>query len=262
MAPPGPAGERRVRGGGVYPRCSLINHECAPNAARFDAFDAAGPAGGASSSSSGGGGGGDGGGVLSSGGGYPLSTAVSIRAMHDLPEGTEIVQSYFPLNWDLRERRRQAREVYGFECCCPRCLAEAAPGWGGASGESGSGSGSGSEWETEDGEEDGADEMEHERQAAASGGDQQQQQQQQQHYHHQQQQHEVAAGTGPGSSGGTGDDRGPLDPTYLQLFLLKYMCPRKACFGTMAAVLGSDLCECNVCGGRRSEAEFLAELEG
>ena len=52
--------ERVLRGSAMYVRASLINHECNPNVARFDAFDAGGPA----------------------------STHVTFRAMHDLPPGT------------------------------------------------------------------------------------------------------------------------------------------------------------------------------
>lgn len=246
MAPPGPDGERRLRGGGIYPHCSLINHECIPNAARFDFFDspaaaaapAAGP--GAPSCSSSGSGGGSGTGGSS---GYPSNAMVSIRAIHDLPAGTEVVQSYFPLNWDLEERQLQAQQVYGFHCSCPRCLTESQPGWRDATG----GSGSGSEWGTDDGEGD-EESMEEEEAgvaaAAAAGGGQQ----------------EAAAGGSGGAAGGHGGT-GPLDPTYLQLFMLKYMCPVESCFGTMAAVLGTGVCECNVCGHRRSEAEFLADLE-
>jgi SET and MYND domain-containing protein len=55
----------------------------------------------------------------------------------------------------------------------------------------------------------------------------------------------------------------PMEPGYLSIFLLKFMCPKEGCFGTMAAVQGSSsgACECSVCGTLRSEAEFLAELE-
>jgi hypothetical protein len=68
-------------------------------------------------------------------------------------------------------------------------------------------------------------------------------------------------------------DEPPLDPTYLQLFLLKYVCAQPGCFGTLAplppaAADGMMSCgeaagvhECNVCGALRSEAEFLQELE-
>lgn len=51
--------ERLLRGSALYAQASLINHECNPNVARFDAFDQQGPG----------------------------STHVSFRAMHDLPAG-------------------------------------------------------------------------------------------------------------------------------------------------------------------------------
>jgi hypothetical protein len=251
MAAPGPAGERRLRGGGIYPRCSLVNHECIPNAARFDAFDAPAQPGvccsGGASESSGGG-----------SGGYPVSTAVTIRAMHALPAGTEVVQSYFPLNWSLPERAAQARSVYGFDCACPRCLTEVTPEWAALTG----GSGSGSEWETDSGDGDGDDGMEHDASSEGGGGGREEEA-----APHGGGANGCANGSGGGgaaggaSSSGGGGGREALDPTYLQLFMLKYVCPREACFGTMAAVQGAPACECNVCGHRRSEAEFLAELE-
>jgi hypothetical protein len=58
-------------------------------------------------------------------------------------------------------------------------------------------------------------------------------------------------------------DQCPVDSAYVQMFLLKYVCPGEECCGTLAplpATRGA-LFECNVCGSRRSEAEFLAELE-
>ena len=69
-------------------------------------------------------------------------------------------------------------------------------------------------------------------------------------------------------------DEGPLESTYLQLFLLKYMCPVPGCFGTLAPLMmagagaaaeggapDEGVHECNVCGGRRSEAQFMQVLE-
>lgn len=52
-----------------------------------------------------------------------------------------------------------------------------------------------------------------------------------------------------------------LDPTYLQLFLLKYICPKPSCQGLLAPVLDQDVFECNVCGNKRTGQEFLAELD-
>jgi len=48
---------------------------------------------------------------------------------------------------------------------------------------------------------------------------------------------------------------------YIDLFLMKYVCPRPECFGTMAPLRGSDATQCSMCGHARSEAEFLAEVQ-
>jgi len=64
-------GERRIRGSGVYPMSSLLNHDCMPNVARYDYFD--GP--------------------------QEDNTIVEFRALHDIPAATQITQSYFPLSW-------------------------------------------------------------------------------------------------------------------------------------------------------------------
>ena len=38
--------------------------------------------------------------------------------------GSEVTQSYCPLDWSFEERQMQCREVYGFTCNCPRCQYE------------------------------------------------------------------------------------------------------------------------------------------
>lgn len=49
---------------------------------------------------------------------------------------------------------------------------------------------------------------------------------------------------------------------YVELFVLKYTCPGDSCYGTMAPMTGeSNVHECNMCGRKRSEEEFLAMLE-
>ena len=55
-------GERRVRGSGIYPQASLLNHDCLPNVARFDNFDSAAFG----------------------------QTQLEFRALHDLPAGQPI----------------------------------------------------------------------------------------------------------------------------------------------------------------------------
>lgn len=51
------------------------------------------------------------------------------------------------------------------------------------------------------------------------------------------------------------------DAGYIQMFLLKYVCPQADCFGTMVPQEGSDVYECNMCGFSRTNAEFLTELD-
>ena len=43
------------------------------------------------------------------------------RALHDLPAGEEITQSYFPLSVGYQERQKRLQEDYDFTCTCPRC---------------------------------------------------------------------------------------------------------------------------------------------
>lgn len=220
-------GERLVLGSGIYHMASLVNHECLPNAARFDAFDAPGPG--------------------------PGSTAVSLRALHDLPAGTEVTQSYVPLGWGLSTRRQQLQEVYGFTCCCPRCLTEEQ--WSDESDDD----------EYEEMSEGGDATMDAEEEAAeaatAAEG-----------------QADGGASSGSGARAAAQGDEGPLDPGYLEVFLLKFMCPKDDCAGTLAPLAltapagapgavppplpppEAQLYECNYCGSRRSEAQFLQEI--
>jgi SET and MYND domain-containing protein len=96
---PSPASlSRRVRGGGLYPAAALLNHDCLPNAARFDHFDAAAAHGG----------------------------RLEFRALHALPAGEEITTSYVPLDWPRDERSTRFARLYGFVCSCARCRGEAA----------------------------------------------------------------------------------------------------------------------------------------
>lgn len=164
--------------------------------------------------------------------------------------GEEVTQSYFPLPWRLRERRARCRGEYGFECTCPRCQEEST--WSGEEG-------SGSEWESED--EGMGDDAAAGAAAAAAGV--------------------AALATGGGSADAMQEaapadgqafeaagaaaaaEQPQADAAYIHIFLLKYVCPRGACRGTMAPLSPQqpDVLECSLCGGRRTEAEFLAELE-
>lgn len=68
-----------------------------------------------------------------------------------------------------------------------------------------------------------------------------------------------------GAAASPQQEEGPqADAAYINIFLLKYVCPREACRGTLAPLAPPgrpDVLECNMCGGQRTEAEFLAELE-
>lgn len=97
-------GERRIRGTAIYSQASLINHECLPSLARFDCFDGTPVAGAGATAATAG-----------------AHTAVEFRALHDVPAGEELTQSYFPLPWPLADRRQRCQEDYGFTCTCPRC---------------------------------------------------------------------------------------------------------------------------------------------
>lgn len=185
--------DRRLRGSALYAAASRVNHECLPNAARFDAFDAPRPPGAA-----------------------PLSSAaLSLRMLHALPAGEEVTQSYFPLTWVFSQRQERCRGLYGFTCRCPRCREEAT-------------------WPPEER----GDEEEGDPGAAAAA---------------------AADVLAPGALGVSPD---VADAGYVHVFLSKYVCPRGGCGGT-AAPLPTDphTLQCNVCGGTRTEAEFLAALD-
>lgn len=99
MEPFTPEGERSVRAYGIYPRASFFNHDCLPNACRFDYVD----------------------GSVADGN----NTDMIVRMIHDVPQGREICLSYFPVNFKYSERQRRLKEDYGFICDCDRCKVEA-----------------------------------------------------------------------------------------------------------------------------------------
>ena len=175
-------GERRIRGSGLYANASLVNHECLPNVARVDNFDSE----------------------------EPHRTHISLRALHALPQGTEVLASYVPLHWELETRQRQCREVYGFTCACPRCKCE---------------------------------------QADAARQDPL----------------NTAQPLGPDeeAGGASSDEDQAAEPSYVHVFLLKYVCTVEGCFGTFVPNESSaeKVMRCNMCGHTRCEAEFLRDLE-
>jgi SET domain len=167
-------GERRIRGSGIYAQASLVNHECLPNVGRVDDFDAD----------------------------SENRTHIALRTLHALPAGEQIFASYTPLHWELSVRQQQCQEVFGFQCCCPRCLCER--------------------------------DLDDETHSNSDHGDLQQ-----------------------------SSDVEPADPGYVQIFLLKYVCSQASCFGTLVPEEGSvdKVAQCNICGYRRTEADFLQSLE-
>lgn len=92
--------QRSVRAYGIYPYASFFNHDCLPNACRFDYVDTTSPH-------------------------DDHSTDIIIRMIHDIPEGREICLSYFPVNENYSSRQKRLMEDYGFTCKCDRCNIEA-----------------------------------------------------------------------------------------------------------------------------------------
>lgn len=89
---------RSVRAYGIYPKASFFNHDCLPNACRFDYVDS----------------------DISN-----ANTDMIVRMIHDVPEGREICLSYFPVNEKYSSRQKRLMEDYGFACDCDRCKVEA-----------------------------------------------------------------------------------------------------------------------------------------
>lgn len=96
-----PTAERKVRAYGIYPQASFFNHDCLPNACRFDYVD-------------------------SGCGTHPTenNTSIVIRAIHEISQGNEVCLSYFPVKWSYAERQKRLLEDYGFLCRCERCEIE------------------------------------------------------------------------------------------------------------------------------------------
>ncbi|XP_061367077.1 histone-lysine N-methyltransferase ASHR2-like [Gastrolobium bilobum] len=91
--------QRSVRAYGIYPYASFFNHDCLPNACRFDYVDTNQPD-------------------------DSHNTDIIIRMIHDVPQGREICLSYFPVNENYSSRQKRLIEDYGFTCNCDRCNVE------------------------------------------------------------------------------------------------------------------------------------------
>ncbi|KMS99971.1 hypothetical protein BVRB_1g018130 [Beta vulgaris subsp. vulgaris] len=97
MEPFSEHGERSVRAYAIYSNASFFNHDCLPNACRFDYLDTE----------------------------TEGNTDMIIRMIHDIPEGQEICLSYFPVNLSYPGRQKRLLDDYGFSCFCDRCKIEA-----------------------------------------------------------------------------------------------------------------------------------------
>ncbi|KAG0568079.1 hypothetical protein KC19_7G184800 [Ceratodon purpureus] len=96
MAPSKAGEERKVRAYAMFAQASMFNHDCLPNACRFEYVDRDGEG----------------------------NTDVIVRALHEIEEGSEVCLSYFPIDWAYGDRQTRLHEEYGFWCKCARCKVE------------------------------------------------------------------------------------------------------------------------------------------
>ncbi|KAL1315824.1 histone-lysine N-methyltransferase ASHR2-like [Arachis hypogaea] len=100
MEPYNPNGpQRSIKAYGIYPKATMFNHDCVPNACRFDYMDTT----------------------------YTNTNTndIVIRLIKDVDEGEEICISYFRIGRDYATRKKILMEDYGFVCGCERCKVEA-----------------------------------------------------------------------------------------------------------------------------------------
>ncbi|MED6144396.1 hypothetical protein PIB30_015402 [Stylosanthes scabra] len=97
--------QRSIKAYGIYPKATMFNHDCLPNACRFDYVDTTdndedddGP---------------------------NNNTDIIIRLIKDVDEGEEVCISYFRIGRDYATRKKILMEDYGFVCGCERCNIEA-----------------------------------------------------------------------------------------------------------------------------------------
>ena len=98
----------QLASGGValYPRVSLANHACAPNARTVRAHEAAAAGAGSDADAD-----------------ADEPPVRLLEARTDIAAGDEITISYVPPTWAKSVRRARLRAAYDFECGCPRCAA-------------------------------------------------------------------------------------------------------------------------------------------
>ncbi|CAL5188402.1 unnamed protein product [Lathyrus oleraceus] len=97
MEPYSPNGpQRSIKAYGIYPITTIFNHDCIPNACRFDYVEK-----------------------------DEHNTDIVIRLIKDVDAGSEICISYQRINKDYSTRKRILMEDFGFVCECDRCKIEA-----------------------------------------------------------------------------------------------------------------------------------------
>uniref|UniRef100_A0A6V7QU00 SET domain-containing protein n=1 Tax=Ananas comosus var. bracteatus TaxID=296719 RepID=A0A6V7QU00_ANACO len=191
-----PAPTRGVRAYGIYPDAAFFNHDCLPNACRFDYVDGPGD----------------------------RNADLTVRALHEIPQGREVCISYFPANWSYKERQSRLLEDYGFRCECDRCRVE-------------------SQWkendcDQDDDEDGGEEETMEEGEGAEEDGEEMEAEEE----------------------GEDEDGDGDFPHAY---FFVRFLCDRENCGGTLAPLPPSadgtlsNVLECNVCGWLRKEEEEL-----
>jgi len=231
MMPKSEEQEKEVRGYGIYTSAAIFNHSCLPSLCRFDDFDS------------------------------PVDSKqvdyrnISFRAMHAVPEGMELCISYLPIGWRLPDRQDKLKEEYNFDCNCSRCQIE-------------------SQWSDDDEDEEG-DEEEiidiHPTDGDAKAGSSSEAKEEPQDVDD----HEVdelaegiqsdleIRGTAIKKADDEEEKEDDRDDFDHAMYLMRFLCTHKRCGGTLAPIFddAEQSMECNTCGFKRTEKEFLAELQ-
>ncbi|GMH17211.1 hypothetical protein Nepgr_019052 [Nepenthes gracilis] len=184
--------ERSVRAYAIYPNASFFNHDCLPNACRFDYLDTA----------------------------IDGNTDITVRMIHNVPQGREICLSYFPVNLGYSERQQRLLDDYGFGCLCDRCKVEA-------------------NWSNKDDDDDEGEAMEEEddeEMGMSAGLDEEET--------------EIELG---------GDDNFPHAYFFLSYMCDRNDCGGTLAPLPPSCSGGSNVMECNVCGHLKSEEEMKCE---
>eukprot|EP01041_Mallomonas_annulata_P003016 gene3016-5910_t len=159
--------------------------------------------------------------------------SIEYRALYDIPPGTEICQSYVPISWSRKNRQSYLFDNFGFHCQCHRCNIEST---------------------IPEDEEDDDDDEEWEDEEVDD---------------------EVEVQDGIEESKTNlmennlidNDSDDVIDWNYITLYQMRHSCTKDDCCGILTPISGycvdiveQAMYECNVCGLRRSDAEFYTEV--